>query len=88
MLRNNLACLQYGEGDHDSAADTFSELARDDVLALAHFNHGVYLDEIAGDPLGAFEAYSAYLERGGPAEDEAQRFVDDKIDVFGFGGGR
>ena len=83
-LLNNLACLQYAEGAAERAGDRFAELAQEGQPAIALFNYAVFLDEVDRDASQAYEYYSRYLDHGGPAEDEARRFADDKAAVFGF----
>jgi len=83
-LRNNLACLRFGEGASDRAGRTFRELAEDGSLDMALFNYAVFLDEVEDDPEAAFRYYREYERRGGPAERQASDFADAKAEVFGY----
>lgn len=83
-LRNNLACLRFGEGATERAGRTFRELTENGSLDMAIFNYAVFLDEVEGDPEAAFRHYRDYEERGGPAERQASDFADAKAEVFGY----
>ena len=83
-LRNNLACLHYGEGSPDRAGRVFGELVEEGSPDIALFNRAVFLDQMENEPEAAYRLYVRYLETGGPAAEQARRFADSKAEVFGY----
>ena len=83
-LRNNLACLHYGEGSPDRAGRAFAELVDDSALDIALFNRAVFLDVVENDSETAYRLYMRYVEVGGQAEDQARAFAAAKAEVFGY----